>query len=299
MNPASRHIICVLKGNCPLKDGKRLLLDKIKAESEWIVEIFTTSYAKEAIDLARDAADRATHIIAVGGDGTLHEVVNGMMQGRSKAIFGFIPNGTGNDYQRNFGRWDENTWWNAFKNERTTQVDLCKVESEDQVHYALNIAGCGFDGHVVNLLNRQRDKWKLKGKMSYATAIVRAFFTYRKPLIRIQSEEFYWEGNALMVLACKGTTFGHGLTIAPEARLNSAYIHCVLLGKVSLLDYVRNLGRLKKGSKISHPEAHYFQTKQLKIELQTGQLWQESDGELKGSGSLKITVEPAALRVLQ
>jgi diacylglycerol kinase family enzyme len=152
---------------------------------------------------------------------------------------------------------------------------------------------------VVSLLNRQREKWKMTGKISYASAILRAFFSYRKPEIEIRADDFTWRGKALMCVACKGSTFGHGLIIAPDARLDSGMLHCVLLGKVSLMDYVRNLSRLKKGQKIEHPEAHYFQTKSLLIELHSGILRQESDGELGGTGSFRFSVEPGRLKLLQ
>lgn len=299
MNSTPRHIVCIVNGSRPLSQKVDSLLRKLGEETSWTTEIRTTRFAKEAIELAEQAAPHATHILAIGGDGTLHEVVNGMLRAGSKACFGFIPNGTGNDYQRNFGAWNEASWWSAFVADNYLEADLCRVDGPKGVHYALNIAGCGFDGYVVRLLNRQRESWKLKGKTSYATAIVRAFFSYRKPLLRITSEEFEWSGNALMFLACKGSTFGHGLIIAPDARLDSGILHAVLLGKVSLVDYVKNLGKLRKGRRIEHPEAHYFQTKKVRVEVLSGSLCQESDGELGEEGSLEFTVVPAALRVIQ
>lgn len=298
MNSTSRHIVCILNGSRPLSAAIDGLLNKMRAEPDWNVEILTTTRAKEASDFANLVSDRATHIVAVGGDGTLNEVVNGMMQGKSKAFFAFIPNGTGNDYQRNFGVWERSTWWEAFCANRHLEVDLCKVEGSEGTHFALNIAGCGFDGHVVRLLNRQRENWKLKGKFSYATAILRAFFSYRKPRLQILSAEFEWKGPALMLVACKGTTFGHGLIIAPDARLDNAQLECVLLGNVSLMDYVRNLGNLRKGRKIVHPEAHYFRTQSVRVLVESGNLSQESDGELGEKGSLEIAVQAAALKLI-
>lgn len=298
MNTEEKRIVFILNGSRPLKQEHQLLLANLRDLDAFEIEILTTSAPGDAVLFARDVASSAWCIVAVGGDGTYHEVVNGIVQSGASVLFSCIPNGTGNDYQRMLGGFNANRWLEALKIGTERKVDLIEIEHGDQKHYALNIAGCGFDGYVVRLLTKQREKWKIPGKLSYATAIARAFFTYRKSYVKIVSNEFQHEGKALMVAACKGSTFGYGLVLAPDAKLDSGVLEMVVLGKVSLLDYVRNLKRLKRGQKIKHPEAHYFQAKEMEVKASGSVLSCEADGELIGEGSLVFRVLPSRLRLL-
>ena len=293
-----RHIVFILNGSRPLKKEHLLLLAQVQEWYEFEVETLTTRTEKDAIRFARESAATAWCIVAVGGDGTYHEVVNGIVESGASCLFSCIPNGTGNDYQRMLGGFDADRWLKALKIGAERKVDIIEIVHGDQRRFALNIAGCGFDGYVVRLLTRQREKWKIPGKVSYATAIIRAFFTYRKSELTITSKEFQFAGKALMVAACKGSTFGYGLVLAPEARLDSGILEMVVLSKVSLVDYVRNLSRLKHGKKINHPEAHYFQSKEIEVMASGPTLSCEADGELIGEGSLVFRVLPSYLRVL-
>jgi len=86
--------------------------------------------------------------------------------------------------------------------------------------------------------------------------------------------------------------------IAPDAKLDSGVLEMVVLGKVSLLDYVRNLSRLKRGEKIKHPEAHYFQSREIVVTASGPSLSCEADGELIGQGSVVFRCLTGHLRIL-
>ncbi len=294
-----RRIVFILNGSRPLKKEMARLIDRVGEMEDMVTETLTTTAPKEAISLAERAGNEGADIVvAVGGDGTCHEVVNGIMRSEGKPLFAFLPNGTGNDFRKSLGTFNGEQWLKTLREGRSRQIDLCEVRHKDDVRYALNISGVGFDGYVIRTLMRQRENWKLNGKVSYATAIVRAFFAFRKPTLKISSAEFNAEGKILMVAACNGTTFGHGLTIAPDACPDNGVLEMVVLGKVSLMDYVRNLGRLKKGKRIHHPEAHYFQSSEVHVEAGTQSLYCESDGELTGEGSVTFRCMPGVLTIL-
>ena len=242
-----------------------------------------TKREKDAIRLAQQAAEQNDVVVAVGGDGTCNEVVNGMMLSKNRdAVFGVLPNGTGNDFHRMFGEFDPDKFVRCLQQLKAYKIDLCQIESDSGHYYSINIGGCGFDGFVVNVLNRQRSKLGIKGKGSYALAIVRAFGLYRKPMVIIRCDALNYQGKMLMIAACNGTTFGHGLVIHPKASLNSGYLGVTLLQKVSLIDYVRNLSQLKRGKEIKHPEAKYFRTKKITISSATNSLYIQADGEAIG-----------------
>ena len=139
---------------------------------------------------------------------------------------------------------------------------------------------------------------KIGGKLSYALAILRSFFSYSRPMVEIESKEFMYNGECLLVAACNGSTFGHGLVIHPEAKLDSGTIGITLMGKVTLMDYIKYLSKLKKGHQIVHPEVHYFQTNQITIKAPNESFFSQADGELLSNKSITIEVIPKGLNFL-
>jgi diacylglycerol kinase (ATP) len=276
-------------------------LQLIQNEASIDSRIYTTTKAKEAIRLAQTAADKDFHyILALGGDGTCHEVINGILLSEKKdqIIFGIIPNGTGNDFQKMLGDFQPSSFLKKILKKELNCIDIIQIKNEDHTSYALNIAGTGFDGHVVNTLGAFRKNIRLKGKFAYALAILKSFVTFRKQEIRIKSNEFNYAGKMLMMVVCNGKVFGHGLTINPYASLNDGKLSVTFLGRVSFLDYIRNLGKLKRGELIKHPEVRYFETENLSIQMDEKVIYTEADGELIGSGSFEFSVVKGMLCIV-
>lgn len=279
----------------------RDVIDRASLLEEISVEIIYTERSKHATEIARNEANSGSEVlIAVGGDGTCNEVINGIMgSSNHDVVFGILPNGTGNDFHRMLGNFDADIFLEGLQNRKFRKIDLCELTQNGIKTYALNIAGTGFDGHVIKLLTQQRKKWNMKGKFSYTTAIARAFFSYKKPTVRIVSDEFTYEGKMLLLAVCNGSTFGHGLQIQPGAKFDDGLLNIALFGKVSLIDYVRNLSKLKKGIYTEHPEVTYFSTKEVEIQKTDGVIYCEADGELVGQGTLKFRIVPAAIHLLE
>lgn len=256
---------------------------------------------KESISLAKRSADSGAEvIIAVGGDGTCNEVINGIQKSinREKVIFGIIPNGSGNDFHRMLGSFSSKIFIDALKTRKIEVIDIVKMIQKSNLKYALNVTGVGFDGFVVNKLSQIRDKSILKGKVAYAYSILHSFFLFNKPKVIISSKEFNYSGEMMMTTVCNGTTFGHGLVVSPTAKLSDGKLSVTFFGKVSLMDYVKNISRLKKGQVIHHPEVHYFETEEIKIQKISEEMYLETDGEIVGEGSVLFHVVPKALNLL-
>lgn len=262
---------------------------------------YFTKGPKDAVYLTKESIEKgAKMVISVGGDGTCNEVLNGIRKaGNSDVIMGIIPNGTGNDFAKMLSEFRPDKFLRLVESQTFRKIDILKVIGASISQYALNIAGGGFDGFVVNMLNSQREKLKLGGKFSYALAILRSFVLYKKPIVELHSEEFQYTGKCLLVAACNGSTFGHGLIIHPKASLNNGVFGVTLMGNVTLLDYVKYLGKLKKGIEISHPEVRYFETKKLHISAQNAPLYSQLDGEFLSNESLTVEVVPEGLRFLK
>jgi len=261
--------------------------------------VYTTTGQNDAKNFAIESCENKMDIIvAIGGDGTVNEIVNGIMTSNMHIPkLAVIPNGTGNDFVRSMQlKCDLTAFYDAIISESYQMVDVGRIDYNDQKQFFVNIGDVGFGGKVVQVLDKQRSY--MGGKASYALAILRSFIGYRRPVLQILGDNFQYEGIVLIVAFCNGSIFGNGIVINPFAKMNDGKLSVTLFGKVSLLDYVRNLKSLKSGKAIDHPEAKYFETSNLEIKIIHGRAVTETDGEYLPHGNLKVSIAKAKLEVL-
>ncbi len=266
--------------------------------------ILQTHHGGHATELAKEVTQKGSdYLIAVGGDGTLNEVLNGILQAaiptNTYPILGALPRGSANDFVKtvNISRTMDDLAKCILSGD-FLKIDIGKVEIENNASkYFINIAGLGLGPEVVKIMGESN---KIFGsKISYFTAILKGFSSYKKRSIRCESEHWTWEGDLLQMAVANGRFFGDSLCVAPEASVVDGILHVTIFGELSLLDYLKNLGRLKKGKKIDHRGAHYFTTKQLRITPTTEDACGiETDGEHAGEIPLTIKVIPNAIRFL-
>ncbi len=237
-------------------------------------------------------------MIAVGGDGTCKDVINGLMTNYNpKVVFGVIPNGTGNDFVRNLPDFDPFNFVSSIVKSKVQSIDVGKINFGQNVRYFLNVADIEFGARVVETLNRQ-PRAGINGKLSYSLAIARTFIAYRKPLLKAHNEDFEFEGKSLMVVFSNGSTFGTGLQIYPEAKLDSGKLGLTIIGDVSLLEYAKNMRNLKNGRKIQHAQVIYNDFEKIQITTINENLWVETDREIAGRSSIVVEVVPGALQLI-
>lgn len=297
----NKKVAVIINGSRKLNGFAQMTLDRLKKDDFFDVQILTTSKPKQAIHFAKSASDDGfDFVIAVGGDGTCNEVVNGIMasENSENVIFGIIPNGTGNDFHKMLGEFDPRKFVEFLKNNISQPIDIIQLKSEKGSYFALNIAGIGFDGHVVQTLESFRNTIRMKGKFAYALAILKSFSTFKKVQVEINSLEYQYNGKLLLMAVCNGQAFGHGLFIHPHAHINDGKLNVTVLGNVSFLDYVKNLGKLKRGEFITHPEVKYFQTESISLHAKDKQLFTEVDGENCGTDSFSYSVRKDAIRLV-
>lgn len=293
-----KTVTLIIHGHRKLSVNTLETIRLMESEPILIVKKKITKGPQDAIEIARKASLNSDFVVAVGGDGTCNQVINGLMTAPNPEIaFGVIPNGTGNDFVRNFPSFDPYTFVTAIVENSVRTIDLGKITFGKVSHYFLNVADIGFGARVIETMNRQRLKG-IGGKFSYNLAILRTFFTYRKPVITVQNDDFHFEGKSLMIVFSNGTTFGHGLQIYPEAKLNSGKLGLAVIGKVSLFQYAKNLGKLKDGRKIVHPEVKYHEFQKIHITTANQNLVVETDGEIAGRSPIMVEVVPSVLQVI-
>jgi YegS/Rv2252/BmrU family lipid kinase len=268
--------------------------------------ILQSQYAGHSVELATECTKNGSdYLIAVGGDGTLNEVLNGMLNAsvpiNNYPILGVLPKGSANDFVRtiiplqNLPQLKK-----AILNKSARKIDIGKVvlgSTPLRPKYFINIAGLGLGPEVVKIMQGSN---KLFGsKASYFSAIIKGFLSYDKRAVKCECEEWSWEGSLLQMAVANGRYFGDGICIAPDASVADGLLHVTLFGELSLMDYLLNLGKLKKGIKINLEGAHYFTTKQLKISstaIKPSGI--ETDGEYVGEAPATITVVPNAIKFI-
>ena len=266
-----------------------------------LVEQKVTEYPGHATELAKEYTKSKTHIIiAVGGDGTANEVINGIMYFSTdeRPIFYVLANGTANDFVRGeLQYFTINNFLQSLCAQKNKSIDIGLVSINEKSNYFLNIADAGIGGKVVQILDSQRKYFG--GKFSYFSAILRGFLWYKKPNVSIKMNDIEMNGPLLMMAVCNGKMFGDGLIIAPEAKIDDGFLNVSLFSKVSIIDYLRNLSRLKSGIKLVHEEVSYFKCQKVELKVKEGELFTETDGELFESGDVTFEIIPKAIRLLK
>lgn len=297
--PPMKRVAFIVNGNKKLTKSAQLCLIDCLASPIFESHVFHTTGPSTAVDISKKCAkDAFDVVIAVGGDGTANEVLNGLFQAHEKLpVFGLLPSGTGNDFVRSLDHGHD--FYNLrtyIENETYSPLDVIEIETTQQKWYALNIVDIGFGGKVIQLLNQQRKL--IGGKISYSLAILRTFSRYKAPTLKIETQQLEFSGKTFMLACCNGHTFGNGLCIHPSAKLNSGKLHLTLLGNISLKDYLLNLSKLKKKQHIQHPEVHYFEAEKLSISILSGNAFAEMDGEVVPDSILQLTCIANQLRFL-
>jgi diacylglycerol kinase (ATP) len=253
-----------------------------------------------AIQLAKEAAGKGyTYLVAVGGDGTVHEVTNGIMQtGIARdASMGIICTGTGSDLARTLGiSHDVNKACSSLVNGRRRLIDIGLVKyvlkGKTEQRYFVNGAGIGFDATVVAATEQMP---KFLGDFSYLFGLLRTFLTYRnRPItfrIGDQPEE---TAKMLSLVVANGEYFGGGMHIAPQAKTDDQNFDIVALGNFGKIELIRNLSRVYKGTHLTHPKVKLEKNTSITVQSKH-KLLVQADGELLGEGPATFSMLPSAL----
>jgi YegS/Rv2252/BmrU family lipid kinase len=265
------------------------------------VQFLSTLWEKHAIALAKQATEKGCdYLVAVGGDGTLHEVVNGMMQTKIPTNYypaiGLLPYGSANDFARTAGISNSIEDLFALIQSKTSQkLDLGKIvlQQPQEIRYFINIAGVGLGAEVAQSLARSSSG--LGPRFNYYKHILKGFLSYEKKEVRCTSGTWEWQGKLLLMAVAKGRYFGNAICIAPDAQLTDGQFQVAIFGDLSLWDYLKNLGKLKKGVRINHPEVSYYKANEVLLESKEA-CGIEADGEYVGLAPATISIVPKVIR---
>ena len=263
-------------------------------------EFIASKKEKELVEIAKKNATNVDMIVGIGGDGTINEILNGLLNSEQSElpILAIIPFGTGNDlYQSSFFQaFHFDLFIDALTNPTYVVSDIGKMVTENETRFFMNVADIGFGGSVVLSLSEFRQKYG--PRFSYGLAILKTFMGFKRPQVSITASDFTYQGELLLAAACNGSIFGNGLHIHPGASISDGKLNMTILAKVSLFDYVMNVYKVKHGKRIKHPEAHYFESNTLTLTSPSEEIHAETDGEYIRGKFFEISIIPQRLKIL-
>jgi len=259
-----------------------------------------TSGAGGAIRLARDAVEAgAATVVAAGGDGTVQEVVNGLEEGLDRVRLGVVPLGTGNDLARGLGiPLRPEAAIRVLRAGRERVVDLVRWEGREGAEGRLlvNFAIGGFAGDIADRLDeRRKRRW---GRVAYLKAAVGGLGQARpfRTSLRVDGDRRGSE-SLLTIVVANGSRLGHGLPVAPHARVDDGLLDVVTVRWLPSWRVPALLARLVLGRHLDHPAVSWTRARTLSLETRPPMPF-NGDGQPLGTGPGTFEVLPRALRTI-
>jgi YegS/Rv2252/BmrU family lipid kinase len=274
-----------------------------------------TERAMHAAELTRAALrDGCDLVVAVGGDGTVNEVVNGFFEParpgeparpvRPQAALALLPRGTGGDLRRSLGL-DVDLLRCAARLKGAPapadvgRVDFTADDGSPGSRYFINVGEVGVGARVVEIANRS-SKW-MGGKMTFFAASLRALVGWRDLRIRVSFDGAPAEDLSVTTLAiANGKYFGGGMMVAPEARIDDGQFHITIWSGYGLSDFVFKSGSMYDGSHVRWKGTRTRTARTVRIEpLGREPVEVEVDGERLGRLPAAFTLLPGALQLVR
>ena len=282
----------------------RPIVQEFQGEISWSGTVYPT----HAIELARQAAEEGYDlVIAMGGDGTAHEVINGLMQmpERKRPVLGVVPIGSGNDFAHALGvpKKSDHALVHALKGEKISTIDIGMMTDEHsgRKEYFDNPIGAGFDA-VVTI--RSHKLPIVKGFLMYLTAVIQTILLNHNPAkIKFQTENETWDDTVLMTTVCNGGREGGGFLISPDSKIDDGVLQFLNVKKVSRPMMFRLVPEFMKGTHLRFKQTQLGSFKKMTMQSDRP-LYIHADGEVFtsfGSDVRNVSFEvlPNALKVIR
>lgn len=278
---------------------------------------FNCVFTKKPGDAKRLAADGAHEgrelIIACGGDGTINEVANGILESGVDAELGILPSGTGGDFRRTLGLSTHvATAARSLRTGVTRRIDIGRVSFQNQddvqeTRYFLGVASCGMSGQIIKRVKADKTQWLpfdhsrwLSGRLTFATATLQTTLaSANTPLVYQLDDGDERRLTVANFCVANARFFGGGMKIAPDALLDDGRFDIIIIGDLSAFEIIANAPRLYTGAHLSMKQVHHKRATRvhLKPSRNNARVALEVDGELPGYLPATFEIIPRALRI--
>lgn len=248
-------------------------------------QIHETRFPGHATEIAREQAQTDHIVCAVGGDGTVTEVLTGLMNGT--ATLAMLPYGSGNDIASSF-QIDRNNALSCLLNESPVSVDVGKVNDA----YFMGVASCGFDSKANEVANHIPRF--IKGAFLYVLAFLITYIAFGNDEFEIDLPEKKIHDKCLLVAVGNGDRYGGGMKVTPNASRFDHLFDLCLVGNITKWELITVFPRVFKGTHLSHPKVRSIRTSSLTIH---GKSWVYADGERKTSLPAEYSIIENGMKV--
>ncbi len=263
------------------------------------VTILTTDAAGDGERLARQAvADGAELVVAAGGDGTINEIVKGLLEAERRVPLGVIPLGTGNDLARTLALpTDPLEAWKLILVGERRKLDVIEIRTPRELHYALNVSAGGFSGQLNEALSGDvKATWGPLAYLRGALGVLPDLTTYRTTIQ--YDEEAPEQVDALNIIIANGRTAAAGVQVAPLANPEDGLLDVVIVHYGSILSLAGAAARLLvNGNYLNSELVELRRAKKVQV-VSEPEIWFNADGELITNEPIVFTVQPQALEVV-
>jgi diacylglycerol kinase (ATP) len=260
-----------------------------------------TTAPGEAIQIAKET--KAELIVAAGGDGTVNEVVNGILQSGSEKLLGVIPIGSGNDFAKmlNLKPFKIEMAIESLRRKTTITSDVGLIEflrndGTSGSRFFINGVGIGFDAMTAD---ESRKIKHLRGIPLYTLALLKTLAKYKTPEMNIRIDDKNISGRIFLVAIGNGKSAGGGFLLTPDARINDEVFDVCLVNDLSIFRVLQVLPTVLKGKHTKYPEVTMMKAREIEIKSDSD-LVLHADGEIIGTNLrwIKISIIPKAVEVI-
>ncbi|MCG0275111.1 MAG: diacylglycerol kinase family lipid kinase [Thermosediminibacteraceae bacterium] len=274
--------------------GKRKALtiwNRLKPTVDIPYDFVLTERPGQATDIAREAVKAGYGIIvAVGGDGTIREVIQALAG--SEALLGVIPAGTGNDFVRSVGiPHDPKGALEVIKSGKARRIDLIRAGS----NFFINVAGAGLDAEVADAVNKSTKF--LRGPLVYVMELLRVLATFSPRHVTIEIDGTVVKRKAWLVSIGNARYYGGGMMICPDALVDDGFLDVCIVNEISRIELLRFLPSVFSGNHKNHPAYEVLRGKRVKIQFERP-VKVHADGDVIGTTPVEFSVEPGAVKVV-
>lgn len=261
-------------------------------EGEFDFEVQFTEERGHATTVAREA-NGYDRIVSVGGDGTLNEIVNGIMG--SDIVVSVVPTGTGNDFVKSAGLFtDHITAARHVSTENIKKVDVGSLVYEGGKRYFIGVAGMGFDGLVSKTTSRV-DKPKA-GTVPYVLGILKHLAEYKSVEVSLTVDDVTIEQKVMFVDVANGKYVGCGMTIAPHAEVDDGIFDVIIIGNLGRIESLIQLPTLYRGTHLKNPRVGFLRGEHVELHSEDS-LSIHVEGEYIGQTPAVFDIHKKSLKI--
>jgi diacylglycerol kinase (ATP) len=253
-------------------------------------ELKISEFSGHAIKIAEEFdPSKYDGIVAVGGDGTLFEILNGLLKSNPDfdLPIGQIPVGTGNSFIKDLGIHTIEDAVEKIVGGKTQQVDAGHFKYPEGENFFINLLGTGFVSNVAH----QAGKYKALGPLSYIIGVFEEVIQLKSVPLELTIDGKVYQRDYIFTEICNSTKTGGNMIMAPDAKIDDGLLDVILLNDISKFNLLKVFPQIFKGTHVNDSHVETFKGKHIKIVTETPQRL-TPDGEVFGTTPIEVSILP-------